>query len=203
MSHSKDKTDTHPCPESGQLVRLPMFQNAADKNGVIHLTEDECHELIGNVCTASCNYSFLIPWQLEMLQWLGKKFGYSEFSRTTEELRGFNLTVQTVTSKGLMFSENRTAVIWHSALLDKELPKGLVEMRERRKPVSHIFKGEEYLLARCGSAVMAFNLAKFNSLEQFINSMDNYTQTHFESIGIDPETRGLTIKARWIWLGLA
>ena len=203
MSHSEEKADTRVCPESGQLIRLPMFQNAADENGVIHFTEDDCHELIGKVCTASCNYPFLIPWQLEMLQWLGNEFGYSEFSKTTEELNGFLRTVQTVTSRGLIVSEDRTAVIWHSALPDEELPKFLVEMRERRKPVSHIFKGEEYLLVRCGSAVMAFDLAKFNLLEQFINSMDNYTQTHLESIAIDPETRGLTIKARWIWLGLA
>jgi Restriction endonuclease len=203
MSRSEDKIDTHPCPESGKLIRLPMFQNAADKNGVIHFTEDDCHELIGKVCTASCNYPFLIPWQLEMLQWLGNEFGFSEFSKTTEELNGFNKTVQTVTSRGLIVSEDRTAAIWHSALPDEALPKVLVEMRERRIPVSHIFKGEEYLLVRCGSTVMAFNLAKFNLLEQFINSMDNYTQTPLESIAINPDTRGLTIKARWIWLGLA
>jgi hypothetical protein len=202
MLHSEEKTGTHSCPESGKLIRLPMFQNAGDKNGVIHFTEEDCHELAGKVCTASCNYTFLIPWQLEMLEWLGNEFGYSELSKTTEELKGFHRTVQTVTSRGLMVSEDRTAVIWHSALPDEELPKALVEMRERRKPVSHIFKGEEYLLVRCGPPVMAFDLAKFNLLEQFMDSMDNYIHTPLEGIAIDPKTPGLIIKARWIWLGL-
>lgn len=199
--HQLDEQERYSCPESSRLSRLPYLQGLADENGVLKLTEDECHELTGKICRASCNYLFLFRWHRDLLSYVAQDFGFSEFSRQ-EHFEDQSYEIKTTTTRGFLVSEDRSMAIWHFALPDSALLPGLVSIRDRREVVSHTFKGERYFLARLEDRMFAYNLERFAAIERLIENLDSTLHTPIESIGIDTESTVLTVKTPWFWVAL-
>lgn len=203
MSNYGQTEVKYSCPESSRFLQLPNFQSLPDHAGVLHFTEDECHEFAGKVCRASCNYPFLFEWHYEILRFVCSELGFSELSQTEHNENGVHRIVQTVTTKGLLKSEDSTTAIWHFSLPNKVLPSAIVSIRDHSIPVDHAFKGEEFFLVRLQDRVFAYDIEKFNIVERVLKNLDYCLHTPRENIGVDPKTATLTIKSTWVWIALS
>ena len=180
-------TKTYKCPESLKFHRLRNFNPIPDDKGIFHFTEETCHELIRNVCGASCNYPFLFERHYDVLSFVGSQFGLSNPFKT----------------QGILASSDRTIGIFHFALSDKELQPALSKIRNRSVPVTHTYKGEKLFLARSKNLIGAYDLEKLNTIEHLMWTLDDFFPSSFGDFNIDPETSILSINSHWVWIALA
>lgn len=160
--------------------------------------------MVGNICTASCNYPFLFPWQCDILRYVGNQFDFSEFSSHTEAIEGTKRIEQRITTLGLFFSnEDKSSCFWHAALPEGQRPPDLVKLSEKSEEVQHVFEGDEFLLVRAVSGVAAFNLQKYRMLQNLLNELDYYLDTPLKRLIVDTSRPVLIMESTWMSTALA
>lgn len=228
MRRKLDGKPTYICPEKERLLSEPFkyllyFHYVSEKvskgSNNLRFTVEECQKVASKgICTLSCNRDYVRSLQFTLMEEAGKKNGFSEFSKTVEDLSNYERNISIV--RGFLVNETKTVVIMHRDLPEKHLPERISKSRNRSTNIENFYDGEEFLLAllngkvyACSKklippiknfikAVFAIKLDKDDFFDLYIDrlSKENY---EFERVRVDAETGNFFIDVHWLTIAIA
>jgi hypothetical protein len=194
MTEINEESILRPCPESPSFLRRfwrdPRL--VPDNYGVLHFAQERCYAHISEkICKATCNYPFLFDWHNMLMEAAASDVG---LRKQTEE-GGHNAKPQV--APGLFISEDKTFGICHFAT-SHPIVSRINEAFERSNPVTHIYEGEQSLLALSAHETFAYDLKKFEMARDFFRFLDDVFYVPFENFSIDPIVKSLIIRSTWV-----
>ena len=141
--------------------------------------------------------------ECQLLKWAGEQLGFSECFTYEEQIDGVHRISKSVTTIGLLKSDDRTSAVWHSDLPNDALPTGIAKAYDDAVYADAIFNGDKFFLARVGTTITAFDLEKVGRLRRFQDSLDLHTDLPKIEMRVACDVRVLVMCSGWVRMAIS